>query len=98
MKLPPLLNIKGAGIGCGEEVEPPKELNIEIHVTRGGIISPGKKKLIKSPPLPDPRGIWLEADVIQRGEAKGKGAPPTLSKPTARSTTGRLQLELGREG
>lgn len=54
----PLLSFKGPGMGRGKEVKPPEELHAAIHVTRGGIISPGKN-LIKSPPLPDPRGIRL---------------------------------------
>lgn len=51
-----------------------------------------EKKLAESPPATDPRGMWLEADIIQRGEAKG---PPTPRAPTARSAAVRLQLDLG---
>ena len=39
-----------------------------------------EKKIMKKPPLPDPRGIWLYADVIWRREAKGKEPCP---QPTA---------------
>ena len=44
------------------------------------------EKLMKKPPLPDPRGIWLYADVIGRREAKGKEPrpqPPACLLPEA---------------
>lgn len=58
-KLPISRASKRLGKKGGDEVNPPKEMHAKIPLTSGGIISIGKKKLMKNPPFPDPRGIWL---------------------------------------
>lgn len=87
---------RGLAWEAGKEVKFPKELNAEIHVTRVGITFPGKKIIIKDPPLPDLRGIWLEADVMRRGEERpGERLPQPPASPLPAAQQGGCSWILG---